>query len=146
MHESRGLGDVYKRQGNGSFGVELFDGLGRVAGRHRIGRDVPGHHGAGAHDAVFPDGDTFADNGAVPDPDIVGNVNRSGSAGDDTVVKIVLVRIGYKRIVGKHAAVADADFIGRTDADTRADHTVVPDMYAAFSRALGPDGNPYIFV
>ena len=65
---------------------ELFDGLGRVAGRHRIGRDIRGHHGAGAHDAVLPDGDALADNGPVPDPDIIGNVDRSGFASDDTVV------------------------------------------------------------
>ena len=56
--------------GNRLFRVEMFDDPGGISGRYCVGRHIIDDNCAGTNDAVRSQANTFADNGAVPDPDI----------------------------------------------------------------------------
>ena len=128
------------------FGVQGLDDPGGIAGGDGVGRDGPGHHGAGTDNTVFTDGNPFTDDGTVSDPCVFFNPHRAGPASRDSVVKVMPIRIRDIGIAGDHTVVFDDDFMGTSDANTRADEAVVTDFDAPGIRFHGPYGKPHPIV
>ena len=132
---------------DGDVRVQFLDDAGRVAGGNDVGGDVGGDHGAGADDAVFADGDAFADDCGVADPDVLFQGDLAGLCwGQGAVVDAVPVGVGDVAVGGEHAGVPDGDGIGRGDADARGEQDVVTDGDALDVFVFGPDGEPGFFV
>ena len=56
--------------GEGFIGIQGFHHNGRISSGNAIVRNGIDHDGAGAHDAVFSDGDALANNGPIAHPDV----------------------------------------------------------------------------
>lgn len=72
-------------------GIETLDNSGGVASRNTTCWNIAYHDGTGSDDAVFTDRDTLADNGPLPHPDIVRNVDRGCFSHGNPVIDVMPV-------------------------------------------------------
>ena len=72
-------------------GIEMLDDSGRIARRNTTWWNIAYHHGTGTNNAVFSNRDTLADNGTLPHPNIVRNVDRGCFSHADPVIDVVPV-------------------------------------------------------
>ena len=131
--KSRRIGIPLFAGGYGLLRIEVFDDSGGIAGRYGVGRHIIDYNRTGTDDAVCPQSNTLADNGAVSDPYIRFDVDRLRFADGNAVVYVVPIAVGDIGMAGDHTAVFNHDLGGRPDANTRTEHAIVTDTNAPLS-------------
>ena len=127
---------------NGFPCIEMLDDTSRITRCYTIGGNTVDDHGAGTDDAVLPNLNPFADDGAVTDPDVVFDPNRGGLADGYSIVDIMPVRVGQIGIAGNHAVVANPYLMRRPYSHPGANQAVIADLDPTVARLFGPDGQP----
>lgn len=127
------------------FRVEFPDNLSRVSQRHRVGGNIGSHHRPGANHAVFADGDTFANDGAVPDPDVFFQLDRPRLIGRDSIDDIVPIAVRREGVGTDQAVSANIDADARRNARAMGDNGVISYIDAAARLGRRPAGDARSF-
>lgn len=123
------------------FRVEVPDNMSRVAHRHRVGWNIGSHHRPGANHAVLANGDTFANDGAVPDPDVFFQFDGSWLIERNAIDDIVPIAVRHKAIRADQAVLSNIDIEARRDAHAMGDDGVISYVDGAARLGHRPAGD-----